>query len=289
MGMNKLTSAKKQQSISNFFTVNGLSQRSKTEHRSSEHSQQSLSEAPIESQDLEASEDGPLNVYENETSKRPLSEYADASVNDQERPQKRTRGDDSEKSLFFDESATERGGGRALGAATKGTGITTRTEHYKFTSSNQTTQPCQEQDDADQEHAKRQKQRLHERFVKKLGHPDSIARIKRRNWEATEESATVDEDGVGADGEDDDIGHTVPNGKKKGAKTGKLTPMEIQFLDIKRKHLDAVLIVEVGYKFKFFGEDARIAAKELGIVCIPGKYRFDERECSRTFFSKGLS
>jgi len=42
--------------------------------------------------------------------------------------------------------------------------------------------------------------------------------------------------------------------------------------------MDAILIVEVGYKFKFFGEDARIAAKELGIVCIPGKFRFDERE-----------
>jgi DNA mismatch repair protein MSH3 len=57
-----------------------------------------------------------------------------------------------------------------------------------------------------------------------------------------------------------------------------LTPMELQMLEIKRKHMDAILIVEVGYKFKFFGEDARIAAKELGIVCIPGKFRFDERE-----------
>ena len=49
-------------------------------------------------------------------------------------------------------------------------------------------------------------------------------------------------------------------------------------LEIKRKHLDAILIIEMGYKFKFFGEDARIAAKELGIVCIPGKFRYDERE-----------
>ena len=52
--------------------------------------------------------------------------------------------------------------------------------------------------------------------------------------------------------------------------------MEKQFLDIKRKHLDTILIVEVGYKFKFFGEDARVAAKELSIVCIPGKFRYDE-------------
>jgi len=38
------------------------------------------------------------------------------------------------------------------------------------------------------------------------------------------------------------------------------------------------LIIEVGYKFKFFGEDARTAAKELSIVCIPGKFRYDERK-----------
>jgi len=42
--------------------------------------------------------------------------------------------------------------------------------------------------------------------------------------------------------------------------------------------MDTLLIVEVGYKFKFFGEDARTAAKELSIVCIPGKFRYDERE-----------
>lgn len=53
--------------------------------------------------------------------------------------------------------------------------------------------------------------------------------------------------------------------------------MELQFLEIKRKHMDTVLIVEVGYKFRFFGEDARVAAKELSIVCIPGKMRYDER------------
>ncbi|KMU76664.1 DNA mismatch repair protein Msh3 [Coccidioides immitis RMSCC 3703] len=51
---------------------------------------------------------------------------------------------------------------------------------------------------------------------------------------------------------------------------------EKQVIDIKNKHKDAILVVEVGYKFRFFGEDARIAAKELSIVCIPGKLRFDE-------------
>ena len=59
--------------------------------------------------------------------------------------------------------------------------------------------------------------------------------------------------------------------------SNKLTPMEKQAIEIKRKHMDAIIVVEVGYKFRFFGEDARIAAKELSIVCIPGKFRFDER------------
>ncbi len=67
---------------------------------------------------------------------------------------------------------------------------------------------------------------------------------------------------------------------KKGG--SKLTPMERQVLEIKRSHIDTVLVVEVGYKFRFFGEDARIAAKELSIVCIPGKFRFDERKFTLT-------
>lgn len=121
--------------------------------------------------------------------------------------------------------------------------------------------------------AKRHHEELHRRFVKKLGHPDSMqwrSRISNNDAQAGD-----DEDGEAE--ADEDEPPAPAKSKKKGSKTGKLTPMEIQFLDIKRKHMDTVLIVEVGYKFRFFGEDARIAAKELSIVCIPGKMRFDER------------
>ncbi|CAI4216143.1 unnamed protein product [Parascedosporium putredinis] len=88
----------------------------------------------------------------------------------------------------------------------------------------------------------------------------------------------ADEDGGEEDGEEDEAPPPPPKGKKtaKGGKANKLTPMETQFLDIKRKHMDTVLIMEVGYKFRFLGEDARIASKELSIVCIPGKLRYDE-------------
>ncbi|NWI98090.1 MSH3 protein, partial [Pitta sordida] len=45
------------------------------------------------------------------------------------------------------------------------------------------------------------------------------------------------------------------------------TPLELQFLEMKNRFKDAVLCVECGYKYRFFGEDAEIAAKELNIYC----------------------
>ena len=45
----------------------------------------------------------------------------------------------------------------------------------------------------------------------------------------------------------------------------KFTPLEQQFVDIKANHPDTILFVECGYKYRFFGDDAEIAAKELNI------------------------
>ncbi|KAL9986291.1 hypothetical protein ACROYT_G000415 [Oculina patagonica] len=45
------------------------------------------------------------------------------------------------------------------------------------------------------------------------------------------------------------------------------TPLELQFLEVKSKYSDVVLFVECGYRYRFFGEDAEIAAKELNIMC----------------------
>ncbi|KJE98041.1 DNA mismatch repair protein Msh3 [Capsaspora owczarzaki ATCC 30864] len=47
------------------------------------------------------------------------------------------------------------------------------------------------------------------------------------------------------------------------------TQLEQQYIDVKVQHPDAVLFVECGYKFRFFGDDAEIAAKELSIGCFP--------------------
>lgn len=137
-----------------------------------------------------------------------------------------------------------------------------------------------EENQEDDEETKLRKARLHDKFVKKLGRPDSIAELKRRNWVISEETAE-DQNDVEEDEDEEEDATPIPAFKgrkgataKKGA--SKLTPMEKQFLEIKRKHLDTLMIMEVGYKFKFMGEDARIAAKELSIVCIPGKFRYDE-------------
>uniref|UniRef100_A0A8C9RHN6 DNA mismatch repair protein MSH3 n=1 Tax=Scleropages formosus TaxID=113540 RepID=A0A8C9RHN6_SCLFO len=45
------------------------------------------------------------------------------------------------------------------------------------------------------------------------------------------------------------------------------TPLEQQFLEIKAQYKDVLLCVECGYKYRFFGQDAEIAAKELNIFC----------------------
>jgi DNA mismatch repair protein MSH3 len=115
---------------------------------------------------------------------------------------------------------------------------------------------------------------LHERFVKKLGRPESIAEIKRRQNIATAEHAEAEE---GEDEDEDDDPSAKSNKGRKSSATAKkkLTPMLQQIVDIKRAHMDTLLVIEVGYKCYFYGEDARIASKELGIVCSSGKYRFD--------------
>ncbi|KAI4168224.1 MAG: hypothetical protein LQ343_006552 [Gyalolechia ehrenbergii] len=164
---------------------------------------------------------------------------------------------------------------------------TTAANHTKRRRSDRTSQylflglPSRDSENLEDDETRRSKEKLHQRFVKKLGRPDSIAEIKRRNRQITEggQDQADDEESEKEDAADDGI-TTPPPKPKKGTSakrnSSKLTPMEKQVLEIKRNHMDTLLVVEVGYKFRFFGEDARTAAKELSIVCIPGKYRYDE-------------
>ena len=54
----------------------------------------------------------------------------------------------------------------------------------------------------------------------------------------------------------------VNAGRQSDAKNTKsiYTPLEKQYLEIKKQYPDAILCIEVGYKFRFFGEDAEVVA-----------------------------
>jgi DNA mismatch repair protein MSH3 len=156
--------------------------------------------------------------------------------------------------------------------------VTDRTSRFLFGTE---TEDANEIDDE----VRSQREILHQRFVKKLARPDAIIGNRWARAQATEDNMVGEEDGgeEGEDSEDDEPLATRGRGKKTAApvgkaKTAKLTPLVKQVLDIKAQNPDTLLVVEVGYKFRFFGEDARIAAKELSIMCIPGKFRYDERK-----------
>ncbi|KAI8178881.1 DNA mismatch repair protein MSH3 [Colletotrichum sp. SAR 10_65] len=241
---------KQQRSLTSFFkpkTVNGLAE---AFHKSQSESRTSPPESPESSR------------------KRPLEEDADKGNNGLEKTSKRAKADNTEvvdrgKSSFFP------GGKKKPDQEPKAKASASGSRTGRFVYSQESNENEEEEDDDPS--TKKHREELHKKFVKKLGHPDSM--LRRRYREDDNEAAEGEE----GDEDEEDEAPPPPKAKKGGARANKkLTPMEIQFLEIKRKHLDTVLIVEVGYKFRFFGEDARIAAKELSIVCIPGKYRYDE-------------
>ncbi|KAF6841464.1 DNA mismatch repair protein msh3-like protein [Colletotrichum plurivorum] len=245
---------KQQKSLTSFFkpkTVNGLA-------------------AAFQKSQSEAKTSPPKSPESSR--KRPLEEDIDKGNNGPEKTTKRARGGKSEEAEAVDKGNSSYfppGGKQADPESTSKPTATSdrRTERFAYSQASDL-----QDDEEDDLSTRKHKEEMHKKFVKKLGHPDSMLSRRRRE---DDHEAGEGEDG-GEDDEEDEA-PPPPKAKKGGARANKkLTPMEIQFLDIKRKHLDTVLIVEVGYKFRFFGEDARIAAKELSIVCIPGKYRYDE-------------
>lgn len=240
------------------------------------------------SNDLFVSEDEAATNGQQESpqpGKRSLAEAADNEDDDRLPDLKRLRYDVEEKekdAIPGDEgSAAQPQAHQTTGQpSARKPKVTERTSKYMFSSSPAVLPHEEDEMLVDDEETRKLKERLHQKFKKKLGRPDSIAEIKRRNRHITEETGEGQENG---DDEDEADEEPDPPPKARGRKGAaatkakdKLTPLEKQVLAIKHKHPDTLLVVEVGYKFKFFGEDARSAAKELSIVCIPGKFRFDE-------------
>eukprot|EP00873_Tetraselmis_striata_P036058 jgi/Tetstr1/456322/TSEL_004102.t1 len=64
-------------------------------------------------------------------------------------------------------------------------------------------------------------------------------------------------------------GKTAGGGKNHPAPGAKLTPLEQQVVELKRKHPGVLLVVEVGYKMRFFGDDAETASAVCNIMSFP--------------------
>ena len=244
------SSAKKQQSISNFFG------KASTQNNSSEPRQ-----TPPKA--TEAS----LFVGEHEQDGEE-SDQGSTEPHDRKRRKLSSKQDNAEATSLRPSDGNQR------------LNLSTRTSRYAFSSS--PPESC-DTENLDSDEARAIKEKLHQRFVEKLGRPGSLAE-RRRNRTIDNGVADQDQDGEVEEAEEaeqaeeeEDMVKPAQNKKATAArKTGKLTPMEKQILEIKRTNLDTLLIIEVGYKFKFIGEDARTVAKELSIVCIPGKFRYDE-------------
>ncbi|KAH8815437.1 DNA mismatch repair protein msh3 [Xylogone sp. PMI_703] len=267
---------KVQQSISSFFvrkTINGAPQPQEAQVLIRPPTPTTTEEEDLYGADSDVAEknDGKTKTglkLSSRGSKRALTEDWQGGNGVQDgRSEKRAKSVEQEDGL----SSPGRVGGQVSAGTTKSSKINPRTERYLYNGSSQS---VLSEEAVDEEAAKARKERLHQKFVNKLGNPDSMSQIKRKAFQSNDETeAPDDEDAEDAEEEDTP---TPARTKKKGTKTGKLTPFETQMLDIKRKHMDTLLIIEVGYKFMFYGTDARTAAKELGLVCIPGKMRFDE-------------
>ncbi|KAJ3401119.1 Mismatch repair protein msh3 [Chytriomyces hyalinus] len=68
------------------------------------------------------------------------------------------------------------------------------------------------------------------------------------------------------------IGKSTPKStSKKSSSAIKYTPLEQQYLQLRKQYPDVLMAVEVGYKFRFFEEDALSASKELNIVAYMDK------------------
>ena len=290
---------KKQKSISSFFSAKPAAPVKpkpvqQVEHRDPATVNKELTQSNVADEDygndLFVSEDEAANNGRREAPqgvKRSLAEAADRDDDGGLPDLKRLRYDVEEKekenyAVPGDEDAAKQPQAHRTAShpAARKPKVTERTSKYMFSSSPAILPPADDEMMVDDEETRKLKERLHQKFKKKLGRPDSIAEIKRRNRHITEETVegqeAVDEE---EEVEEEPEPPLKARGKKGAAATkakDKLTPLEKQVLAIKHKHPYTLLVVEVGYKFKFFGEDARSAAQELSIVCIPGKFRFDE-------------
>jgi len=79
---------------------------------------------------------------------------------------------------------------------------------------------------------------------------------------------------------------TPPPTKKLKKSSGKLTPLDQQVKELKLQHLDKILAIQVGYKYKFYCQDAVIVHKILNIMLVPGKLNIIDETPSDQLYNK---
>ncbi|KAL6950172.1 hypothetical protein ACO0QE_000848 [Hanseniaspora vineae] len=73
---------------------------------------------------------------------------------------------------------------------------------------------------------------------------------------------------------------------KKPKKSNDLTPLEQQIKEIKLQNMDKIIAVQVGYKYKFFAQDAVIVSQILHNMLLPGKLTIDETNPQDKYYKK---
>jgi DNA mismatch repair protein MSH3 len=279
-------SQKKQQSIASFFSAKPVS--TTKPKPNGQASPSTLSKTPVKpAEDHESVSSGEIEAAQNldlsrfAVSKRSTSELDHDE--DDEGPLLRKRRKPSDDASWA-EVRRERSASAGEGVAPivrKRANTTDRTSKYIFAASNGGQPTVAVPEEEEDESVRRTKQKLHQKFVKKLGGSASLTALKHkpsaREDELDGEHAAEDEEEEEDDEEEQRPGNYRAGPRRPARKSaGKLTPLQKEILELKRKYPDTLLIIEVGYKFQIYGEDARKAAKELSIVCIPGKFKLDE-------------
>ncbi|KAF9438345.1 Mismatch repair protein msh3 [Entomortierella beljakovae] len=162
----------------------------------------------------------------------------------------------------------------------KGTGLMSRFEYKSSTENGANNQSDSFDMDIDQDQAKDERRG---KFLKKFGSskPDDNSEGNATNQKSRPRRRLIlsdsDEEDIPGEIENDQsqqkVQRTTTSTKSSSRSTSSqksakstLTPLEKQYVEIKDQYPDAILCIEVGYKFRFFGEDAEIASRELCIA-----------------------
>ncbi|KAI8065738.1 muts domain V-domain-containing protein [Gongronella butleri] len=117
-----------------------------------------------------------------------------------------------------------------------------------------------------------ERKRRHEAFVKTFGQLEDERAEKRQRLDQHDDSLvtdTVQQEQPEQEAPSPFARFANTSSTKAAAfkpQLAKYTPLEQQVVDLKKQHPGVLLAIEVGYKYRFFGDDAKVASKVLHIA-----------------------